>query len=87
MTKELIKQTVIKWLNTEHIAFGLLFILYMWFPIYSLVQNKTNDRVLELSIILLVSYFSAIGFIKTLNLISEEKRNNAIRVINQIKNK
>lgn len=87
MSKELIKQTIIKWLNTEHIAFGLLFILYMWFPIYSLVQNKTNDRVLELSIILLVSYFSAIGFIKTLNLISEEKRNNAIRVINQIKNK
>jgi hypothetical protein len=87
MSKELIKQTIIKWLNTEHIAFGLLFILYMWFPIYSLVQNKTNDNVLGLSIILLVSYFSAIGFIKNLNLVSEEKRDEAIRVINQIKNK
>ena len=87
MSKELIKQRIIKWLNTEHIAFGLLFILYMWFPIYSLVQNKTNDNVLGLSIILLVSYFSAIAFIKTLNLVSEEKRNNAIRNINQIKNK
>lgn len=87
MSKELIKQTVIKWLNTERIALGLLFILYMWFPIYSLVQNKTNDNTIGLSIILLVSYFSAIGFIKMLNLISEEKRNEAIRIINQIKNK
>jgi hypothetical protein len=87
MSKELIKQTIIKWLNTEHIAFGLLFILYMWFPIYSLVQNKTNDKVVELSIILLFSYLFGIAFINSINLVSKEKRNEAIRIINQIKNK
>jgi hypothetical protein len=87
MSRELVKQTIIKWLNTEYIVFGLLFILYMWFPIYSLINNKINNSTNELSIILMISYFFAIAFIKLMNLVSNEKRNEAIRIINQIKNK
>jgi len=86
MLKELIKQTIIKWLNTEKIIFSLLFVLYMWFPIYSIVNNIYNNDVTVLSIILLISYFSSIGFIKLMNLVSEEKRNIAINIIKQIKN-
>lgn len=87
MSKDLIKYIIIKWLNTESIVLTIIFLIYMSFPIYFVFVNKINNEILSLSIILFISYSCAVGFIKMLNIISPQKRCDAIEKINNLKNK